>query len=81
MNTEVKPQAVVAKMIVHSIEQFSTCSRVKLGAVYSTTGENKDFCDATPSGSCDMMILQDRPALSFFIPGESYYITFTKAPK
>lgn len=54
--------------------------KVKLGAVYSNEGENKDFADATPSGECWMQISDGRPAAAFFKPGKKYYVTFTEAP-
>lgn len=76
---------VVAKMQCHNVEssksQYSHQHKVKLGAVCSDTGENKDFADATPSGECWMNISNGRPALDFFEPGAEYYVTFTKAPK
>jgi hypothetical protein len=53
--------------------------KVNLGAVYGTEGENKDFTDATPSGSCWMVIKENFPASRFFKPGKKYYVTFTEA--
>lgn len=80
--------SVVAKMACNSIETSRydkagvlTYVKVKLGAVYGTEGENKDFSNATPSGECWMQIDAGRPAAEFFEPGERYYVTFTKAPK
>jgi hypothetical protein len=55
--------------------------KVRLGAIYGTEGENKDFTTATPSGECWMNIDASRPAADYFEPGEDYYVTFTKAPK
>jgi len=76
--------AVVAKMKVGCIEssrhQYGTQTKVRMGAVYSDKGENAAFSKATPSGECWMNIDADAPALDFFKPGESYYVTFTKAP-
>lgn len=76
--------AVRAKMSCHCIETakygHGTTNKVRLGAVYGTEGENKDFSDATPSGECWMNIDTSRPALSFFKPGKAYYVTFTEAP-
>ena len=74
---------VVAKMKVNTIECYEGGGKkVKLGAVYGKEGENKDFASATPSGECWMMISSPaQRASDFFEPGESYYVTFTKAPK
>lgn len=84
---EGKLRSVVAKMQCNVIEtaeygppsQYSPQYKVKLGAVYGKEGENKDFADATPSGECWMQINKERPALTFFKPGKSYYVTFTEA--
>jgi hypothetical protein len=79
--------SVVAKMACHATEtsrwgqgEQQVQHKVKLGAVYSNTGENKDFADATPSGECWMNINPGRPAADFFKPGKKYYVTFTEAP-
>lgn len=75
---------VVAKMSCNLIETEDRGvfkqHKVKLGAVYGTQGENKDFADATPSGECWMQISANRPAAEFFKPGKRYYVTFTEAP-
>ena len=81
--------SVVAKMQCNVIEttnfgvyagKTSLQHKVKLGAIYGKEGENKDFSDATPCGSCEMVINEGRPALEFFKPGKRYYVTFTEAP-
>jgi len=79
--------SVVAKMTCNMTEtsrwgtgEQQVQNKVKLGAVYSSTGENKDFADATPSGECWMNISPGRPAAEFFKPGKKYYVTFTEAP-
>lgn len=79
--------AVKAKMSCHGIEtnrygqeEKQAHHKVKLGAVYGSAGENKDFADATPAGECWMMISPGRAALEFFKPGKNYYVTFTEAP-
>jgi hypothetical protein len=78
--------AVRAKMQCQSSETTDwgpNCAKqvkVNLGAVYGTEGENKDFTDATPSGSCWMVIKENFPASRFFKPGKKYYVTFTEAP-
>lgn len=75
---------VVAKMTCNTLSttryQFGEQVKVDLGAVYSTSGENKDFCDATPSGACWMNIAPGYPAGEFFKPGKKYFVTFTEAP-
>lgn len=77
--------AVVAKMQCNSVESANYGGpkpqhKVTLGAIYGKEGENKDFADATPNGSCWMQISDGRPALDFFKPGKRYYVTFTEAP-
>lgn len=74
--------AVRAKMQCQVVENYSTSSKVKMGALYSQdTSENADFAKATPSGEIWMQISKDVPASGWFEPGEAYYVTFTKAPK
>jgi hypothetical protein len=78
-------EQVVAKMACHTTQTLTGAGsyqmhKVNLGAVYSHTGENKDFCDATPSGECWMNIAPGYPAADFFKPGKKYYVTFTEAP-
>lgn len=77
--------SVVAKMMCNNVETKTynhnyKQNRVDLGAVCSSTGENKDFTEATPSGGCWMNIAEGYPALDFFKPGKKYYVTFTEAP-
>lgn len=77
--------AVRAKMHCQNIEvqdwgNGQKQTKVNLGAVYGTQGENKDFTDATPSGACWMQIKDAYPAAQFFKPGKKYYVTFTEAP-
>ena len=67
-------------MVCNSVKIFQGSIEVQLTAVYSTTGENKDFTDATPSGSLTMSIIKDKPAASAFEPGKSYYVDFSEAP-
>lgn len=75
---------VIAKMVCNTLGTtqyaFGSQTKVTLGAVYSASGENKDFCNATPSGECWMQISDGMPAASFFKPGKKYYVTFTEAP-
>lgn len=71
-------QKVRAKFQCNSVEEFSHGKRVKLSAVYGTEGENKDFTDATPSGTIEISISGDVPAADFFKPGEEVYVDFVK---
>lgn len=86
METEAKLGAVRAKMQCQNTETMDwgpNCAKqtkVNLGVVYGTEGENKDFTDATPSGSCSMVIKDAFPASKFFKPGKMYYVTFTEVP-
>lgn len=86
MENEQKLGAVRAKMVCSTMETTdwgTTCAKqvkVSLAVVYGTQGENKDFTDATPSGSCSLAIKENFPASAFFKPGKKYYVTFTEAP-
>lgn len=84
--------AVRAKMSCNSIETTtnrygpheshrSTYTKVKLGCIYGTEGENADYSKATPSGECWMQIDEGTKAAEFFKPGKRYYVTFTEAPQ
>jgi hypothetical protein len=70
-------KSVRAKMKCHTIEHFEHGSKVRLGAVFGTNGENKDFAEATPSGEVWMQISKGRPAAEMFEPGKEYYVDFT----
>jgi hypothetical protein len=75
--------AVRAKMVCNNLGQSTpdgAVTKVQLGCVYSTTGENASFTRYTPWGACEMGIDADAPAASFFKPGKRYYVTFTEAP-
>lgn len=71
--------AVKAKFVCNSVENYQYGKRAKLSAVYGKEGENYDFAKATPSGQLEIQIDNDVPASTFFEPGQSYYLTFTKA--
>jgi hypothetical protein len=77
-----KMTAVRAKMVCNNLGTSSSgaVTKVQLGCVYSTTGENASFTKYTPWGACEMGIDADAPAASFFQPGKRYYVTFTEAP-
>ena len=72
-------KTVRAKFQCNSVEEQVSTKTAKLSAVYSDKGENKDFCDASPSGNFEIMINKDFPASEFFTPGEEYYLDFRKA--
>lgn len=74
--------SVKAKFKCYDISETTYGSvSVSFGAVYSTEGENADFCKATPSGNLLMNIDKDTKASTEFVRGEEYYLTFEKAPK
>lgn len=75
---------VRAKMACTELATYSGGGvKVKLGAVYSNdpNSENRAFSDATPSGSCEMMIQGGRPAIKLFEAGAEYFLDFTKVQK
>ena len=69
-----------AKFVCSSlIPSYSNTTTVGLSAVYSSdpTSENKAFSDSTPSGQINISIANDKPALTAFEIGKSYYVDFT----
>ncbi|HYK55027.1 MAG TPA: hypothetical protein VEV15_01005 [Flavisolibacter sp.] len=70
--------AVVAKFSVTSIEDFGANKTVKLRAVYDKDGANKDFTKYTPYGEMTIGITSEAPASSFFAPGQTLTLTFSK---
>lgn len=50
---------------------------VDLQAVYSNSKEDNQFSEATPSAHLTMTVTTEN-GKSFFQPGESYYLDFTK---
>lgn len=71
---------VRAKFTCQSVTNYGGSVSADLMAIYSSTGENKDFTDSTPSGALKISIIKDRPAAAFFEPGKSYYLDFSEAP-
>ncbi|WPV66291.1 hypothetical protein [Chitinophaga sp. LS1] len=69
---------VVAKFKVNSVEDFGGSKRAKLTAVYDPNGEYKDFTKYTPSGELTIMITAEAPANTFFVPGDTITLTFSK---
>ena len=59
------------------IRHDSGYTTIKLTAIYSKGEGNKDFNDATPSGTLEMVISKGRPAAAFFEPGKTYDLLFT----
>jgi hypothetical protein len=68
--------SVKAKFKCNAVTDFGGNKQVMMSAVYSSTGENADFANATPSGSLSMGIDANVPASNFFTPGKEYYLTF-----
>lgn len=52
---------------------------VKLQAVNKSDTDNIDWSAYTPSGSIELSISPGKPAIDEFIPGQAYFIDFTKA--
>jgi hypothetical protein len=75
------PASILCKFSCSSVEEFQGGSKkVKMSAVYDNgKGDNKDFCDATPSGNFDMIINAGYPAGSFCKPGKKYYFLIIEA--
>jgi hypothetical protein len=72
-------KTVRAKFQCNSIEINTWTKTAKLSAVCGAEGENKDFTEATPNGTLEIMIQGDVPASEFFKPGKEYYLDFTIA--
>jgi hypothetical protein len=70
---------VKAKFSCNSVEEFQTSKEAKLTAIYGTEGENADFTNSTPSGNIVINIDKSASASNFFIPGQDYYLEFSKA--
>jgi hypothetical protein len=77
--------AVRAKFIVNSIERKKhwdhtkgETQTIKLTPVTSGSEENKAFYDATPSGSIDLMLLNEDAGKQLEL-GKEYYVDFTPA--
>lgn len=81
----------VLNMPVNRVGDFATSgnSKVKFAPVYKSpigggTGnaaqENELFGKATPSGEIWMNIMNQQ-AVDYFVPGNEYYVDFTKAPE
>jgi hypothetical protein len=54
--------------------------RVVMAPVYSEAGENREFWNATPSGSIDLGI-DNKAAHGALKLGREYYVDFTEAPQ
>lgn len=69
---------VRAKFSCNRVTEFTGGYKsVEFNAVHSTTGENKDFAEATPSGKLELSISPGRPAADAFKPGKEYYLDIT----
>ena len=81
--------SVVCKMKCHAApvegEITSATQTIRLGAVYEpdegkrVKPENAIFGNATPWGELQMGVANP-DAKKLFVPGKSYYLTFTEAP-
>lgn len=69
-----------AKFMCTKIEDYGTLKQVYLNAQYSNTKEDNQFSAATPSGDMKMTVTTEA-GMSFFKPGDQYYLDFTEAPK
>lgn len=56
----------------------SSIREIKFHAVYSDSGENKDFSDSTPSGELTMQISKGTLAYDQFKAGKDYYLDFNE---
>lgn len=73
--------SVRAKFHCNSIQDLGSCVSVKLSAVTSTDGDNKDFTQYTPSGDFQISIDKEAAAAEFFYPGKNYYLDISQAEK
>lgn len=71
---------VIAKFKCTSIEDKEGDQKLmKAQAVYNDGGnENKSFSRWTPSGDLSLWISNETEAMKFFVPGEEFYMTFSK---
>lgn len=74
-------RTVRAKFRCNKIEETETTKDVKMSAVHSDEGENKDFFDASPWGEFSIGINKGRPASDYFEPGKEYYLDIHEAPE
>ena len=70
--------SVKAKFKCDSVLNYQNSKEAHLSAVYGSEGENADFAKATPYGNLSILIENEVKASSFFIPGNSYYLTFNE---
>lgn len=78
------PTTVRAKFTCGSKVPMPSQTTVSFYAVYSNKDgtraeENKAFSDATPAGTVQITIANDKPALEAFEVGKAYYLDFTAA--
>lgn len=73
-------KTVRAKFLVNSVTAHNGGSvTVNATPVGGGSDENKSFSKYTPSGKLELYIDKETPAHTFFEPGKSYYIDFSKA--
>ena len=81
-NEKVKLTSVRAKFQCNGVMNNGGGQKVvRMNAVYSEKGENKDFAQATPCGGFDMCINENVPASEYFKQGQCYYLDITEAPQ
>jgi hypothetical protein len=82
--TKENPMTVRAKFMVRAIERSMWGNRdqnlvtVKLVPVTTGSEENKQFYDASPSGSMELGVLNASASAQFEL-GKEYYVDFTRA--
>ncbi len=64
------------KRVVALDNETIQAEEVYLNAVYGTSGENKDFFEATPNARFELTIT-NKKAFGYLKPGKNYYITIT----
>ncbi len=70
-----------AKFICGSVKHYSGENReVELTPVTAGNKENDSFWKYTPAGQITLSI-QNTKASDMFVPGQEYYVDFTKAEK
>lgn len=71
---------VRAKFKVESVTKVVYGESIKMNAVcYDDNDENKSFSQATPTGSYEMFVNNEK-LFGVFQPGQEYYLDFTPVP-
>jgi len=64
-----------------SHSQMSKSKRFNFTAIYGKDGENADYAKLTPAGTLEITVDEATTAFTEFVPGEEYYLVFTKVPR